>query len=284
MNKPKVFILTACHNEKSRISLLLKDLSLQDYPNIQVVVVDDGSKDKTAEYIKSQYPKAKLLTGNGNLWWTGSLAKGVKWILSQSNQNDYIITINADRRIGTGFVQIMVKVSQANPRTVIGSIIRDIRTNKLSDAAVHLNWKTGKYTQDLDIKNKELISSDVLSTKGTIFPVSLFREIGNFDAKRLPHYLSDYEFSLRAFEHGYSLSTAASSVVRNDTARTGLGDIIPRGSSIKTRWQLLFDRRSRQNIIDHYYFIMLHAPNKYKLQNLAIIIVKSLYILLWPYI
>ena len=43
-----------------------------------IIVIDDGSSDETADWIKKNYPEVELLFGNGNLWWSGGINKGAK--------------------------------------------------------------------------------------------------------------------------------------------------------------------------------------------------------------
>lgn len=50
--KPLVTILTPCYNSGKFIHRLLDSVLHQDYPNIQMIVVDDGSTDNSAEIIK----------------------------------------------------------------------------------------------------------------------------------------------------------------------------------------------------------------------------------------
>lgn len=279
---PAVYILVACHNEKDRVINLLDDLSNQTYSNTHLVLVDDGSTDKTPELVKKKYSKVHIIHGNGKLWWTGSIAKGVKWILNKAEKKDYVITINSDCRVSKNFVKNLLIAIIKRKNTIIGSVIRDINTNKLSDSAIKINWKTGKFTQVLNFSKRKLINSDVLSTKGTIFPISIFTKIGNFNALKLPHYLSDYEFTLRAKESGYKLYTTPTSIVKNDTTRTGIGEGRISELGFYDRYKLLFDRKSKQNILDHYHFVISVAPSRYKLRNLFIIFAKSIYILFQP--
>ena len=54
-----------------------------DYPNYQVLVVDNGSTDDSAEHIRKAYPRVKLLETCKNLGWSGVNIVGVKYALEQ---------------------------------------------------------------------------------------------------------------------------------------------------------------------------------------------------------
>ena len=52
-----VSLLTPCYNMERYISRLLDSVLSQTYPNIEMIVVDDGSSDKSADIIQSYIPK-----------------------------------------------------------------------------------------------------------------------------------------------------------------------------------------------------------------------------------
>ncbi len=92
-NLPFVSILVPARNEEVNIRSCVTSLLNQDYPNYEVIVLNDSSDDKTGEIlngIKSEYPKLKILHGKPlEEGWTGktfacsqlsSEAKG-EWLL-----------------------------------------------------------------------------------------------------------------------------------------------------------------------------------------------------------
>ena len=107
---------------------------------------------------------------------------------------------------------------------------------------------------------------DVLSTKGTLFPVKIFKEIGNFDCRNFPHYLSDYEFTCRAKKFGYDLIINYGSVLTNDNLRTGYE--IKQNDSLKIQKLpfILFSKKSKINIRDQIKFFIKCCPANDKIE------------------
>jgi len=69
-----IYIVIPVYNRKVLTLSCLKNLKTNgDLQRYQVIVVDDGSTDQTTEAIKERYPEIILLSGDGNLWWTGAI-------------------------------------------------------------------------------------------------------------------------------------------------------------------------------------------------------------------
>lgn len=68
MEKTKLSIITPMYNEEKTIIKLLKSISNQSYKNFEIILVDDGSTDKTLEKVrefsKNSKIKAKILQQN----------------------------------------------------------------------------------------------------------------------------------------------------------------------------------------------------------------------------
>jgi hypothetical protein len=60
--RPLVSVLIPARNEADRIGPCLHSLVNQDYPNIEILVLDDYSEDGTAEVVK-QFSQVQLLAG-----------------------------------------------------------------------------------------------------------------------------------------------------------------------------------------------------------------------------
>lgn len=285
--KPTVYIICGVHNGLDYTKKLLSSIKKQSYPSIKIIIIDDGSTDGTCDFIKRNYPEITILEGDGNLWWTGALYEGVENVLSLAGKDDFILTVNNDCRFGRDTVFNLVETSLEHHRVIVGSLIIDSENeSKIIDAGVEIDWSKGKYIslppkKITDLPENKLCQEniDTLSTKGTLYPIEVFHKIGNFDKKHLHHYISDYEFACRAKKNGFRLILSYQARIYNDVSRTGLGDNLSGRISLREFWALLFSRKSRLNIIDQFWFMILCCPKKYLILNYIIILLKIIHIL-----
>jgi len=255
-----VHVLTAVHNDLDNLKKLLASIFVQSVRNFTVTVVDDGSTDGASQYLRKNYPKINIVSGNGKLWWTGSINAGITHISTYATHNDYILTINNDCTIARDYLAKILKLTK--PDRIVGSKVVSTQTDKIWDLGEIIDWSKG----EIVTRRKDSDPVDAITTKGTLYPVSMFRQIGLL-SKKLPHYLSDYEISIRAKRHGYKLQICSQCVVTNDTKNTGYGDDLSAKISIKDGIKLLFSRKSKVNIFDQIWFITLCCPAKHKLYN-----------------
>ena len=287
MITPCVYIICGSYNELENTKKLLKCTKDQTYQNIKVIYVDDGSTDGTALYITSYHQDVILLKGDGKLWWTGILYKGIEKAIQLSKNNlSFILTVNADCTFDHNFIDFLVNTSQLYNRSIVGSLVVDVRDRiRIWDAGVRIDWSKGKFISigpkdimSIDRSKKVEDEIDTISTKGTLYPIEVFKKIGNFDRKNLPHYISDYEFGCRAKKAGFRLILSYQSIIYNDVLNTGFGEKIAQKISLYDYFQLLFSRKSRINIIDNIKFIKLCCPQKYKLKNYLFSILKCFFL------
>lgn len=65
-SRPPVSVLIPARNEAANLRRLLPSLLAQDYPDVEVIVYDDGSDDETVAVVESfGHPRIRLLHGHG---------------------------------------------------------------------------------------------------------------------------------------------------------------------------------------------------------------------------
>jgi glycosyltransferase involved in cell wall biosynthesis len=87
---PRVSVVIAARNEELDLPATLDDLLAQDYPDLEIIVVEDSSTDRTAEVIDARAPRVRRVNPPplpagwvGKNWacWNGARATTGEWIL-----------------------------------------------------------------------------------------------------------------------------------------------------------------------------------------------------------
>lgn len=277
---PRVHVVIPVHNRAEYTRACLQSLSRQTYPDVSVLVVDDGSTDGTATMVAAEFPYVTVLEGGGDLWWAGAIALGVGHALERGSDDDFVLTLNNDTTVDPDYVETLLRVFTAGgEQLLVGSVAVDSDDrDTIFDGGPAINWSTGEQglnhrgdsLQRLRAAGLDVMPASALSGRGTLFPVECFRRIGNFNAPRFPQYAADYEFSVRAASQaGYELVVSYNAPVYAEIRATGI-DLrlgrLPWGRFVT----MFFTRRSSACLLYRWRFAWAAAPRGYKLRFLVL--------------
>ncbi|VFQ47297.1 nucleotide-diphospho-sugar transferases [Desulfoluna butyratoxydans] len=193
----------------------------QSWNDFHLILVDDGSTDGTKEMVSERIKKLTVITGSGSWWWAGCLQKGFEWLKKKNIPgDDTVLIINDDVHIEPDFLEKGISVLHGSKRSILLAQSQSTPGAPSFETGIHVNTK--KFTFDIASAPEKI---NCLSTRGLFLRWKDFQEIGDFHPIILPHYWSDYEFTMRAHRKGYALITSPSvSLVPmlHDTGRQGL--------------------------------------------------------------
>lgn len=113
MNK-KIIVLILSYNGKHLLKDSISTYLLNTYENFEVVVIDNGSKDGTKEWVNKNYPNVFVLRAERNLKYSGGLNLGMEYAFNKKNADYVLITNNdvkVDRLVISSFVETAEKDS-----------------------------------------------------------------------------------------------------------------------------------------------------------------------------
>lgn len=256
-----IHIVTAVHNRKEITVAFIKCIKSQTMKDVHLIVVDDGSTDGTAQAVVAEMPSATVIYGNGRLWWGGALQKAFLWIRDnlRDRPNDIIMFSNDDVAWGTDYLQKGIDALNAHDKTLIIGKGYGKQSGTLLDR-VYIRDYTGSRGGNPK-KSPLAVSRDgkgeCCSTRSLFCRVKDVLDIGGFHTILLPHYGSDFEWTIRAGRKGYSILQMDNMTYYFDESTTGNHRY--QGLGIRR----VFSKKSAFNPIYRFSFIFLTTPKRY---------------------
>jgi len=261
---PLVSVVIPAHNGWDYTRKCLEALTKATYQSLKIILVDDGSTDGTAENTAQLFPGVVLLSGDGNLWWTGSMNLGIEAALTRGA--DYVLVLNNDVLVLPNTINMLVKCAQEHKDAIVGSLIyRADEPDVIWCAGGELRWP---WPGEIMLGNGEKDNGQYNGVRqvewmpgmGTLIPREILTKLNLYDAKHMPHYIADADFTLRAGKLGYRVMVTSDSKIYNNVESTGG---IPIGQQ-RIKWRqftsIFTSLRSPEYFPARMRFILRHCP------------------------
>lgn len=242
-----LYIVTAVHNRYSITEKFIEQLGKQTFQDYKLVLVDDGSTDGTADMVLDKLPDSIILRGDGNLWWGGALHKAYQYLKKIVMVGDIVFLCNDDITIDDDFLKTGCDLLSDNPGKLISAKGIDRETGAHIDGAEYRNPITADGTKLSDGKEGNCASTRALFIQGDVY-----KKIGGMHPVILPHYCSDFEYTLRAARKGYPSVTYDKLQVLVHMDSTG--------DAKSKSFKQTFSKRYMNNPIYKLNFILLVTP------------------------
>lgn len=192
-----VAAILTCFNRKNKTQKCLESL-FKILPDCDVYITDDGSTDGTRDMLHQCFPKVKVISGTGNLFWSRGMYTA--WKEAVKGKYDYYLWLNDDIELYPYFFEELLECNrQKGGDCIITGLIEDFE-------------KTTILYGGSD-ENKTLIQANGSPQKVThmngnvvLVPESVVDKIGIMDPK-LHHDLGDVDYGLTAIENGINVYT-----------------------------------------------------------------------------
>ncbi|MCB0414277.1 MAG: glycosyltransferase family 2 protein [Bdellovibrionales bacterium] len=256
---PTVYVVTAVFNRREVTLQFINQLKEQTFKKIKIIIVDDGSTDETFEAIASRYKDIKVIRGNGGWWWGGALHQAFLYLRKSEKiyKKDIILWINDDTLFEKNYIECAVAALRENPGKILTSLCYSLEENELLDRGVCWNWRD--FTLRIPDNDEEI---NCASTRGLFLNVYIAFDLGGFKPRTLPHYMSDYEYSIRAYNRGIRFFTDKNVFVRTAGGSSAVSKL--EYTSVQEFYKGLFSKRFSDNPIYLMSFIYYSCPRKFQ--------------------
>lgn len=231
----RIAALLTCHNRRASTLLALRRLFAQEVSEtvkITVFLVDDGSDDGTGAAVASEFPRVRLLQGDGSLFWSG----GMRLAFNEAAKTDfdYYLWLNDDTLLDRNAIASLLMTHREltqrreNCSIVVGSTY-DPETRKLTYGGVVRTSPVHPFKFRLLEPVAEPRPCATINGNAVLIPREVARRVGNI-SRGFTHSMGDFDYGLRARRLGCTLWVApgyVGSCRRNGVANTWMDTSLP---------------------------------------------------------
>jgi hypothetical protein len=210
---PKVNIVVLNYNGKDCLKKCLTSLFSVDYPNFEVVVVDNNSQDGSLEMARLAFSRATFIKNEQNLGFSAGNNVGIKYSLEK--MADFVLLLNNDTVVKKDFLKQLIKSAKVNTMAGIFSpLIFSGDGKAVWFSGGKIDWWRMKALNLRDNLINDFPSSDFISGCAMLVRAEVFKKIGLLDEDFFL-YWEDADFSVRAKKVGFALLVVADAQINH---------------------------------------------------------------------
>lgn len=253
-----LFVVIPVHNRRAYTMRCLGGLEAQTRSDFSVIVVDDGSCDGTAEMVRSAFPRAVLLTGDGSLWWTGATNWGIAYALGRGAT--HILCLNDDTAPAADLIERLIETAVRFPDALNGASFCDAATGQPCFRGERARWLTAGARSLLhEAAGQRIVEVTHAPGRALLIPRAVFERIGSFDAAHFPQSGADYDFTHRARRAGFRILCDRAAVLAMYPEACGEAAMRAHPSWANYR-RHLFDRKGGANLRVLFWYALRNCP------------------------
>jgi len=203
MSEPLISAIVVTRNRKEDLGRCLGSVAQQLYGNIELIIVDNGSTDGSAEWVREHHPECTLCISENNAG--TSVTRNAALKLSKG---EYIWFLDSDAYITDPSLGLaLVRLFDQNPNlgAVGGEAVVDAN-NQIVGVKRQILERNGMLRSDflVDLEPFEFFPVQCLPTCNLFVRRKVLEEVGGFDPIFF-FYLEDTDLTYRIHKAGYQL-------------------------------------------------------------------------------
>jgi GT2 family glycosyltransferase len=257
-----VSIITINYNNAKVTADLLISIQSLDRQGLEVIVVDNGSKQNPETFLTTWFPWIKFIRSERNLGFAGGNNLGIKHA-----SGDYLFFINNDTEFKANIIPRLVSLLEVNPHIgILCPVIRYFDSPSAVQYAgyTQINQVTGRnhcITTVQPVSGYGLVTTSYAHGAAMMIPKLVIQHVGLMPENYFLYY-EELDWCESIKKAGYTIAVDPLSLFYHKESRT-VGAISELKSYFMSRNRILFMRRNAilsARFLFWFYFILVATP------------------------
>ncbi|MFN2289663.1 MAG: glycosyltransferase family 2 protein [Anaerolineae bacterium] len=211
----RVSIIIVNYNGRQHVDRVLRSLQKDAGRDCEVIVVDNASRDDSAQHVASRFPEVTLICNRANLGFAAANNRA-----AHQAQGKYLAFLNPDAEVEPGWLEALIAALERQPGVglVTAQILLMHDANRINACGNDMHLTGFTMCRALGTQRRfddGLTEIGAVSGAAFVIPHALYEALGGFDESFFL-YMEDSDLSLRARLAGYRCLYVPSSRVYHD--------------------------------------------------------------------
>ncbi|MBI2598417.1 MAG: glycosyltransferase family 2 protein, partial [Candidatus Diapherotrites archaeon] len=180
-SSPKVTVVLLCHNSGKKLKETINNQAKTDYPNFEIVIVDNNSEGETKEVLAELEATYTIIHNKKNLGYAGGMNEGIRFGLKLKSK--YIGIVTEDMQVHKDWLKDGVEILERNEKNGMAGLnvnpkaIDEFNYMGAGQFGVQAIWEKiigQKYPKAYFETEQQLVGSILLIKSDLFYKVGLF--------------------------------------------------------------------------------------------------------------
>ena len=230
VRQPLVYGVTLNFNRREDTLVCLSSLTRLDYPNLRLLLVDNGSSDGTPEEVRRRIPDVEIIVNPTNLGFGAGFNVGIRYALASGAE--LVLVLNNDTWCEPSMLELLVgamddpRIGAVSPLIYYGDDPGRVWSAGGNCHPLTLEWTDKRRGQRVTADWFSSLERDYLVGCAMLLRRELLEGVGLFDEGFFMYY-EDSDLSLRARRAGFRLQVLRDARMWHKVAASSGGSASP---------------------------------------------------------